>query len=147
MDGFNIGFWLFTPKTKISSFSFLEFFNSIEIAKEMGHPAAYELGHDMQFMGATPVLRSDIFLEKLIATLVKVHWRKPALEFTIWSCVKFMALTLICNARHLKVMAFCEIGEAAKLWADGECGPGGKLPCTTMGDATGRGHVGSGQRY
>jgi acetyl-CoA C-acetyltransferase len=50
-----------------------------------------------------------------------------------------------CSA--LEGYGVCEDGHGAKLWAEGRCGPGGDLPCTTMGDATGRGHTGQWRQH
>lgn len=115
-----------------------------EIAKEMGRPAAYELGHDMQFMGATPVLRTDVFSREAYRDSSKGALEKAGLSINDMDLRQIYGAYPYTQCSALEGFGVCEIGEAAKIWADGECGPGGSTPCTTMGDATGRGHTGSG---
>ena len=115
-----------------------------EIAKEMGRPAAYELGHDMAFMGATPVLRSDVFSREAYRSSSRGALEKAGLGIHDMDLRQIYGAYPYTQCSALEGYGICEIGEAGKLWASGECGPGGSLPCTTMGDATGRGHTGSG---
>lgn len=115
-----------------------------EIAKELGKPAAYELGHDMRFMGATPVLRSDVFSRESYRDSSQGALEKAGLTIHDMDLRQIYGAYPYTQCSALEGYGVCEIGEAGKLWASGECGPGGKLPCTTMGDATGRGHTGSG---
>lgn len=44
----------------------------------------------------------------------------------------------------LESVGICEKGQAGKFIMAGHTSPGGKLPCSTIGDAVGRGHTGSG---
>ena len=44
----------------------------------------------------------------------------------------------------IEALGICGPGQAGKFIMEGHTSPGGKLPCSTMGDAVGRGHTGSG---
>lgn len=115
-----------------------------EIAKELGKPAAYELGHATRFTGATPVLRDDIYFTRAYHESSKDALEVAGLNIHDMDLRQIYGAYPFTQCAALEGYGVCEVGEAGKLWADGECGPGGKLPCTSMGDATGRGHTGSG---
>ncbi|MCP4757675.1 MAG: thiolase family protein, partial [Proteobacteria bacterium] len=44
----------------------------------------------------------------------------------------------------MEMVGLCEVGEAGKMFEDGHCGPGGKLPTTTNGGMMAQGHTGAG---
>ena len=44
----------------------------------------------------------------------------------------------------MEATGLCEPGQAGKAFMQGQTWPGGKLPWSTIGDAIGRGHTGSG---
>lgn len=117
---------------------------SAEVAQEMGKPAAYELGHAMRLLGATPVLRSDIFSRESYRESSKDALAQAGLQIQDMDLRQIYGAYPFTQCSALEGYGVCEIGEAAGIWAEGRCGPGGDLPCTTMGDATGRGHTGSG---
>lgn len=115
-----------------------------DIAKELGKPAAYELGHATRFTGATPVLREDVYFRKSYHESSRDALKAANRSIDDMDLRQIYGAYPFTQCTALEGYGVCEEGEAGKLWADGECGPGGHTPCTTMGDATGRGHVGSG---
>jgi acetyl-CoA C-acetyltransferase len=44
----------------------------------------------------------------------------------------------------MEALGLCEPGQGCKAFMDGSTWPGGKMPWSTIGDAIGRGHTGSG---
>jgi len=117
---------------------------SHEIAQKLGKPAAYELGHGVRFTGATPVLRDDPYFVRAYRESSQDALQEANLSIDDMDLRQIYGAYPFTQCSALEGYGVCEFGEAAKLWADGRCGPGGDLPCTTMGDATGRGHTGSG---
>jgi len=114
------------------------------IAKELGKPAAYELGHSVRFLGATPVLREDNCFHDSYRDTSRDALQQAKLSIDDMDLRQIYGAYPFLQCIGLEGYGVCEVGEAAAIWADGRCGPGGDIPCTTMGDATGRGHTGSG---
>ncbi len=117
---------------------------SHDIAREMGAKAAYELGHGVRFTGATPVLRDDVYFHRAYGESSRDALAQAGLSIHDMQLRQIYGAYPFTQCSALEGYGVCEVGAAARLWADGRCGPGGDLPCTTMGDATGRGHTGSG---
>ncbi|MFK7957553.1 MAG: thiolase family protein [Lysobacterales bacterium] len=117
---------------------------SHETALEMGKPAAYELGHGVRFTGATPVLREDPYFIKAYRESSSDALAQAGMSIGDMDLRQIYGAYPFTQCSALEGYGVCEFGEAAGYWAEGRCGPGGDLPCTTMGDATGRGHTGSG---
>jgi len=118
---------------------------SHEIAKTLGSGRhAYKLGHGTRFMSATPFLREDIFHRDAYRASSQDALQQADLSIHDMDLRQIYGAYPYTQCSALEGYGVCEVGQAAQLWADGRCGPGGDLPCTTMGDATGRGHVGSG---
>ncbi|MFK7732955.1 MAG: thiolase family protein [Pseudomonadales bacterium] len=114
------------------------------IAQELKAKAVYKLGHGMRFMSATPLLREDVFHRKAYHESSADALGEAGLSIHDMDLRQIYGAYPYTQASALEGYGVCEEGQGAKLWASGECGPGGKTPCTTMGDATGRGHTGSG---
>jgi len=117
---------------------------SHETAQALGKPAAYELGHGVRFTGATPVLRDDPYFIKAYRESSQDALDEAGLGIHDMDLRQIYGAYPFTQCSALEGYGVCDVGEAAALWADGRCGPGGDIPCTTMGDATGRGHTGSG---
>ena len=117
---------------------------SHDIAKQLGGKAAYKLGHGTRFMSATPVLRKDVFHRRAYGETSGDALDQAGLSIEDMDLRQVYGAYPYTQCSALEAYGVCDIGEGAKLWAEGRCSPGGDLPCTTMGDATGRGHVGSG---
>ena len=114
------------------------------IAREMGAKAAYQLGHGVRFTGATPVLRDDVYFHRAYGESSRDALAQAGLSIHDMQLRQIYGAYPFTQCSALEGYGVCAVGAAAGLWADGRCGPGGDLPCTTMGDATGRGHTGSG---
>ena len=117
---------------------------SHDIAKELGGKAAYKLGHGTRFMSATPVMRKDVFHRKAYRESSRDALTQAGLRIGDMDLRQIYGAYPYTQCSALEGYGVCKEGEGVRYWADGRCGPGGDLPCTTMGDATGRGHVGSG---
>ena len=117
---------------------------SHDVARELGNKAAYKLGHGTRFMSATPVMREDIFHRKAYGEGARDALEQAGLSIEDMDLRQIYGAYPYTQCSALEGYGVCDVGEGARLWAEGRCGPGGDLPCTTMGDATGRGHVGSG---
>ena len=117
---------------------------SHEVAQQFGDKAVYELGHGVRFTGATPVLRDDVYFHKAYGESSRDALAQANLSIHDMQLRQIYGAYPFTQCSALEGYGVCEVGEAAGLWADGRCGPGGDLPCTTMGDAIGRGHAGSG---
>jgi acetyl-CoA C-acetyltransferase len=116
---------------------------SAEIAKQFDK-AVYELGHGTRFMSATPFMREDLFHRKAYRESSTDALAEAGLSINDMDVRQIYGAYPYTQCSALEGYGVCEEGQGAALWADGRCGPGGDLPCTTMGDATGRGHTGSG---
>jgi acetyl-CoA C-acetyltransferase len=114
------------------------------LAIEMQARAAFQLGHGVRFTGATPVLRKDVFFRKAYRESSQDALEAAGLSIHDMDLRQIYGAYPFTQASGLEGYGVCEEGEGARMWADGRCGPGGDTPCTTMGDATGRGHTGSG---
>ena len=117
---------------------------SWDLAREIGRGAAYELGHGARFCGATPVLRKDPYFRTQYRESSQDALAEAGLSIEDMGLRQIYGAYPFTQCSALEGYGVCAIGEAPKLWAEGRCGPGGDLPCTSMGDATGRGHAGSG---
>ena len=117
---------------------------SHENAQAFGAKAVYQLGHGVRFTGATPVLRDDVYFHRAYGESSRDALAQAGLSIHDMQLRQIYGAYPFTQCSALEAYGVCEIGEAAPIWAEGRCAPGGDLPCTTMGDATGRGHTGSG---
>ncbi|XXK43981.1 thiolase family protein [Porticoccaceae bacterium nBUS_17] len=118
---------------------------SHDIAKSLGSGRhAYKLGHGTRFMSATPFVREDLFHRKAYRESSQDALKQAGLHIDDMDLRQIYGAYPYTQCSALEGYGVCKEGEGASVWAEGRCGPGGDLPCTTMGDATGRGHVGSG---
>jgi acetyl-CoA C-acetyltransferase len=115
-----------------------------DVATEHGDKAVYKRGHGTRFMSATPMLRKDVFHRKAYGESSRDALDQAGLDIHDMNLRQIYGAYPYTQASALEGYGVCEEGQGARLWAEGRCGPGGDLPCTTMGDATGRGHTGSG---
>ena len=117
---------------------------SAETAREMKKAAAYKLGEGATYLSACPTVRGDRALEKGMGeTLGKVLSEAGIIkeDIDIWNIyIAYPYAQLLA----LEGMGICERGQAGKFVMEGHTSPGGKCPVSTMGDAVGRGHTGSG---
>lgn len=117
---------------------------SAETAKQMGCPAAFKLGESTRFFSAFTTTRST---EKVLEGFVKGTDEVLAQaglckeDIDIWNL--YMAYP-VGHPLFMEAVGLCEFGQAGKMFMEGHTWPGGKLPWSTIGDAIGRGHTGSG---
>ena len=117
---------------------------SHDIARELGGKAAYKLGHGARFMSATPVMREDVYFRKAYQEGSRDALEQAGLSIEDMDLRQIYGAYPFTQCSALEGYGVCDEGEGYQYWVEGRCAPGGDLPCTTMGDATGRGHVGSG---
>ena len=117
---------------------------SAELAAKITDTPVYKLGHGGRYVGACHILREDYFMRE--------GWRQAAIDaldeakldkndidiFEFYVAYPFNQLVM------LEALGITKPGEAGKFIMDGHTSPGGKCPCSTIGDAAGRGHTGSG---
>ncbi len=117
---------------------------SEEFAKKHCAKPVWKLGHGSDFLGGTPTIREDIFWRE--------GYRKSCSEALAQANLKVEDIDIheiygaypFTQASYLEANGICQPGEGARYHAAGHTKLGGKTPCTTIGDATGRGHTGSG---
>jgi len=118
---------------------------SHEIAKKMGSGRhAYKLGHGTRFMSATPFVREDLFHRDSYRASSQDALKQAGMNIEDMDLRQIYGAYPYTQCSALEGYGSVKENEGAIAWAEGRCGPGGDLPCTTMGDATGRGHTGSG---
>lgn len=117
---------------------------SAEMAKEITDTPVYLKGHSARFLGACPVIRKDYnwregYRESAKDALAEAGLTKDDMDiFEIYGAYPFTQMTA------LEGIGVTEIGETGKFVLEGNTMPGGSTPVSTMGDAIGRGHAGSG---
>lgn len=115
-----------------------------DLAKEISETPVFKLGHGSVFQGAVPLTRKDTFWRNSYRAaseeaLTQANLSKEDIDiFEIYGAYPFSQCT------YLEGMGLCGEHEGSRFIRDGHTLLGGKLPCTTTGDATGRGHTGSG---
>lgn len=118
---------------------------SHEIAKKLGSGRhAYKLGHSARFMSASCHVREDLFHRESYRASSEEALKQAGLTIHDMDLRQIYGAYPYTQCSALEGYGVVKENEGAIAWAEGRCGPGGDLPCTTMGDATGRGHVGSG---
>ncbi|MBI4764929.1 MAG: thiolase family protein [Deltaproteobacteria bacterium] len=117
---------------------------SPDLARQITKTPVYKLGEGTAFFGAVPVLRdnkktADGFKNSCQEAFNEAGISKENID--IWN------IYLAYPVGHPVIMerlGLCEPGQAGKIFMEGHTWPGGKLPWSTIGDAVGRGHTGSG---
>ena len=117
---------------------------SAEIAREMNQPAAYKLGEGATYLSACPTVRDNGALGKGVRDTFGEAMAEAGItreDIDIWNIyIAYPFAQLIA----LEALGVCEQGQAGKFVKEGHTSPGGKCPVSTIGDAVGRGHTGSG---
>ncbi|MBU1171523.1 MAG: thiolase family protein [Proteobacteria bacterium] len=117
---------------------------SAEIAKKMGKPAAYKRGESARYFSAFTTTRNNDefvngFRDSTREALDDAGITKDDID--IWNT--YLAYP-VCHPIFMEAVGLCEPGQAGKMFMNGDTWPGGKMPWSTIGDAVGRGHTGSG---
>lgn len=117
---------------------------SAENAEKMGCPAAIKLGEGARYFSAFTTTRSTETVKKGFAQATNEALTEAGLtkeEIDIWNM--YLAYP-VGHPMFMECIGLCEPGQAGKMFMKGHTWPGGKLPWSTIGDAIGRGHTGSG---
>ena len=117
---------------------------SAHTAIEMKVPAAFKLGESAAYFSACPVLRD---LDQVLDGWAKTS--RNALseagisleDVDLWNLYVAYPFAL---PIMMEAIGLCERGKAGEFVLNGHTAPGGKCPVSTIGDAVGRGHTGSG---
>jgi acetyl-CoA C-acetyltransferase len=117
---------------------------SASLAKEITDTPVYELGHSARFLSACPVMREDYLMRVSFRDASKEALDQAGITKDDLDIVQTYLAYPFGQLIMLEALGICEIGEAGKFFMDGHTSPGGKMPCSTIGDAIGRGHAGSG---
>jgi acetyl-CoA C-acetyltransferase len=117
---------------------------SAEIAKQVCKKPVFLKGHGARFLGACPVIRRDYgwrdgYRESAKDAFAQAGMTKDDIDvFEVYGAYPFTQMTA------LEGIGVTEIGETGQFVLDGNTMPGGSTPVSTIGDAIGRGHAGSG---
>lgn len=117
---------------------------SKDLARKITDTPVFKLGHGGRYVGACHILRQDYFMKEgwRLATeeaLAEAGLTKEDIDiFEFYVAYPFNQLVA------LEAVGITEPGQAGKFVLEGHTSPGGKCPCSTIGDAAGRGHTGSG---
>ncbi len=117
---------------------------SAERAKKLGRPAAYKLGESVRYFSGTPVVRDFVQVAEGFRVTAKEAMAQAGIgkkHVSIWNCYLAYPLAHPLMAEALEVAPF---GEGGKYFLEGRMSFGGDIPWSTIGDAPGRGHTGSG---
>jgi len=113
-----------------------------DLAPQISKTPVYKLGESVRYMGATATQRKER------PRAAGMSMAQEALDEAGLKLEDMDLLEIYCAYPHaflalLEGLGVCKRGEAGKFVRDGHCSPGGKLPCSTIGEIS-RGHTGSG---
>lgn len=117
---------------------------SADTAKKMEIPAAFKISESSRYFSAFTTTRSNKIMAKGFRdaseeALADANLSKDDID--IWNM--YLAYP-VGHTMFMEACGLCEPGHAGKLFLEGHTCPGGKMPWSTIGDAMGRGHTGSG---
>jgi acetyl-CoA C-acetyltransferase len=117
---------------------------SAEMAKEITDTPAYKLGEGAAYFSACPILRDEKAVERgwHDSSHKALNEAGVTLEdVDLWNLYIAYPFAI---PMMLEAIGICERGKAGQFIMDGHTSPGGKCPVSSIGDAVGRGHTGSG---
>ena len=117
---------------------------SAEDAKKMKRPAAYKLGDSVRYFSGTCVLRDFAKVNEGFRVTAKEAMAQAGItkkDVSLWNCYVAYPFAHPMIAECLEV---APPGQGGKYFLDGRMSFGGDIPWSTIGDAPGRGHTGSG---
>jgi acetyl-CoA C-acetyltransferase len=117
---------------------------SAEDAKKMKRPAAYKLGESVRYFSGSPILRDFDKVYDGIRLTAKEAMAQADItkeQISLWNV--YMAYPL-CHPYMAEALEVAPKGQGGKYFLDGRMSFGGDIPWSTIGDAPGRGHTGSG---
>jgi len=117
---------------------------SAEDAKKMKRPAAYKLGDSVRYFSGTCVMRDFYKVAEGFIVTAKEAMSQAGItkdDVSLWNC--YLAYPLA----HPLIAELLEVapqGMGGKYFLEGRMSFGGDIPWSSIGDAPGRGHTGSG---
>ena len=117
---------------------------SAEIAKDITDTPVYKLGHGARYTGACNIARKDYFMRESWRESAREALNEAGLDKNDIDIFEFYVAYPYNQLIALEAVGITEPGESGKFVLEGHTSPGGKCPCSTIGDAGGRGHTGSG---
>ena len=117
---------------------------SAEDAKKMKRPAAYKLGDSVRYFSGTCVMRDFYKVAEGFIVTAKEAMAQAGItkeDVSLWNC--YLAYPLA----HPLIAELLEVapqGMGGKYFLEGRMSFGGDIPWSSIGDAPGRGHTGSG---
>jgi acetyl-CoA C-acetyltransferase len=118
---------------------------SPEMAKKICKTPVYMLGEGARYCQATVTQRTDDLLARMYKEAAADAFKQAGLTIKDMNILELYCAYPILMPILLMVLGVCKGGkDAIRFIAEGNTWPGGKLPCSTIGDALSRGHTGSG---
>lgn len=117
---------------------------SAKDAQKMKRPAAYKLGEAVRYFSGTSVMRDDQKVEEGYRITAKEAMAQAGItkeDVSLWNCYVAYPFAHPFIAECLEV---APKGQGGQYFLDGRMSFGGDIPWSTIGDAPGRGHTGSG---
>lgn len=117
---------------------------SAETARQMKRPAAYKLGESVRYFSGTCVMRDFNKVEEGFRVTAEEALAQAGItreQVSLWNC--YLAYPLV-HPMFAELLGVAPPGQGGKYFLDGRMSYGGDIPWSTIGDAPGRGHTGSG---
>ena len=118
---------------------------SAERAKKICKTPVYKLGEGARYCQATMTQRTEEIWATQGKQAARDAFKQAGLTIKDMDILELYCAYPILMPYLLVALGVCKNGkEAVRFVAEGNTWPGGKLPCSTIGDALSRGHTGSG---
>ncbi len=117
---------------------------SAEDAKKMQRPAAYKLGESARYFSGTCVMRDMEQVKEGLAITAKEALAQAGVtkdDVSLWNC--YLAYPLV-HPLMAELLEVAPPGQGGRYFLEGRMSFGGDIPWSSIGDAPGRGHTGSG---
>lgn len=117
---------------------------SAETARQMKRPAAYKLGESVRYFSGTCVMRDFDKVEEGLRVTSEEALAQAGItkeQVSLWNC--YLAYPLA-HPMMAELLGVAPPGQGGKYFLEGRMSFGGDIPWSTIGDAPGRGHTGSG---
>jgi acetyl-CoA C-acetyltransferase len=117
---------------------------SAETARQLKRPAAYKLGESVRYFSGTCVLRDFDQVAEGFRVTAKEALAQAGItkeQVSLWNC--YLAYPMV-HPLMAECLEVAPPGQGGKYFLEGRMSFGGDIPWSTIGDAPGRGHTGSG---
>jgi len=117
---------------------------SAETARQLKRPAAYKLGESVRYFSGTCVLRDFDQVAEGFRVTAKEALAQAGItkeQVSLWNC--YLAYPMV-HPLMAECLEVAPPGLGGKYFLEGRMSFGGDIPWSTIGDAPGRGHTGSG---